>query len=219
VPTAAAPAEYTEYTAKALLGAAGVPVPEGRCCADRAAAHAALGALAGPVVVKVLHPGVAHKSELGGVHTGVSSAAELDAALDAIDAIGLPGPAGYLVERQAADGVELIVGAVRDPAFGPVVLLSLGGHRAELSTPVGLRLAPLSGPDAEELVDALPEAVLNGFRGQPAVDRPALAELLRRVASLLVERPELAELEINPVRLTRSGPVALDALITVVGGR
>jgi acetyltransferase len=214
-----ATAEYTEYTAKALLSAAGVPVPEGRRCVDRAAAHTALAALTGQVAVKVLHPGVAHKSELGGVHTGVSSRAELDAALDAIDAIGLPGPVDYLVERQAPGGIELMVGAIRDPAFGAVVLLGLGGHGAELAAPVGLRLAPLSVPDAEELVDALPEAVLTGFRGYPAVDRAALAELLRRVASLFTTRPELVELEINPLRLTRSGPLALDALITVAGGR
>lgn len=221
-----------EHEAKALLGVYGLRTPRRIAADDRAAAHAALDALGGPhaaggqgapVVVKVLDAAVAHKSDVGGVHVGVRDHAALDAALDAIDAIGAgvrggaPVARRYLVEEMAAPGVELIVGGLRDAVFGPVVLLGLGGVGAELAGPPVLRLAPLSLARALEMVDALPAAVLDGFRGAPAVDRPALAAVLRAVGTLVSEHDDVTEVDCNPVRLTPDGPIVLDAL--VVAGR
>lgn len=213
-----------EDEAKTLLAGYGLRVPRRVVAADRGAAHAALAALGGPVVVKVLDARVLHKSDVGGVHVGVRDGASLDAALDAIDAIAIPGadagpgaaagePRRYLLEELAAPGVELIVGAVRDAVFGPVVLLGLGGVAAELAGPPVLRLAPLSPERALEMVDALPPAVLDGFRGAPAVDRPALAAVLRAVGTLVSEHDDVAEVDCNPVRLAPDGPVVLDALV------
>jgi acetyltransferase len=169
-----------------------------------------------PVVVKVLAADVLHKSEVGGVHVGVGDPAALDRALDAIDAIPAPvgsAPRRYLLEEMAAPGTELIVGAVRDAVFGPVVLLGLGGVMAELGGEPVLRLAPLSAARAEEMVEQLPAPVLDGFRGAPPVDRPALAALLRAVGALICDHGDVAEVDLNPVRLTAHGPVALDALV------
>jgi acetyltransferase len=205
-----------EYAAKRLLAEAGVAVPQGRACGSREEAERALGELGGPVVVKILDAGIAHKSDHGAVHTGVRTTADLARALDAIDAVAagvLGRPARYLVERQAAPGVELIVGAVRDAAFGPVVLLGLGGVGVELAPEPVLRLAPLSDADATDMAGALPGALLAGHRGAPPVDVPAVAGVVRAVASIITGNAGIAELDVNPLRLTPDGPVALDALI------
>jgi acetate---CoA ligase (ADP-forming) len=197
-----------EHTAKAVLDALGVPTPERRVCPDRAAAHAALGELGGPVVVKVLDPAVAHKRAAGGVHLGVHGPAALDAALDAIDAIPGRGTAGYLVEAQAGTGHELLVGGFRDPAFGPVVAVGPGGSHVELLGSPALRLAPLSVADVDEMLAALRPGLV-GDEG------PALAAVLLAVSDLLMGAPQVAEIDVNPVRLTPSGPWALDALVVV----
>lgn len=207
-----------EDEAKTLLAGYGLRTPRRVVADDRAAAHAALDALGGPAVVKVLDARVLHKSDVGGVHVGVSDQASLDRALDAIDAIEVPGAGAaparrYLIEELAPAGVELIVGAVRDAVFGPVVLLGLGGVGAELAGPPVLRLAPLSPERALEMVEALPAAVLDGFRGAPAVDRPALATVLRAIGTLVSEHDDVAEVDCNPVRLTADGPLVLDALV------
>lgn len=207
-----------EDEAKTLLAGYGLRTPRRVVADDRAAAHAALDALGGPSVVKVLDARVLHKSDVGGVHVGVRDHASLDRALDAIDAIEVPGAGAgesprYLLEELAPGGVELIVGAVRDAVFGPVVLLGLGGVAAELAGPPVLRLAPLSPERALEMVGALPRAVLDGFRGAPAVDRAALATVLRAVGTLVSEHDDVAEVDCNPVRLTADGPLVLDALV------
>ena len=203
-----------EDEGKKLLESYGVPTLARRVADDRAAAHGALADLGGAVVVKVLDASVLHKSDVGGVHVGVRHAAGLDAALDAIDAIKPANPSRrYLIEEMAGAGTELIVGATRDAVFGPVVMLAMGGVTAELGGEPILRLAPLSPARAAEMVAALPSAVLDGFRGAPAVDRDALGKVLRAVGRLVSEHHDVAEVDLNPVRMTQRGPVALDALV------
>jgi acetyltransferase len=210
-PTRSAGPPLDEDEAKSLLGAAGVRTPGRRVAADRAAAHAALRAIGGPVAVKVLDAAVLHKTEVGGVHLGIREHDALDTALDAIDLI--PGRHRYLLEEMAPAGPELIVGGVRDATFGPVVLLGLGGVGVELNTEPLLRLAPLSAERAREMVDALPPEVLGGFRGAAAVDRTALAELLRAVSAVLTDHDDIAEIDLNPVRLVAGEPIALDVVV------
>ncbi|MFG1943933.1 acetate--CoA ligase family protein [Nonomuraea sp. NPDC048826] len=207
-----------EYEAKAVLARRGIRVPEGRACEDREAAGRALAELGGRVVVKILDASVTHKSDHGGVRPGIRTPADLDEALDALDEVAarLGVRPRYLVERQAPPGPELIVGGLRDRAFGPVVLLALGGVGVELAPEPALRLATLSRADAEEMAGSLPAPLLAGYRGAPPVDVPAVADVLLATASILVSRTDIAELDINPLRLTPEGPIALDALI--VGG-
>lgn len=212
-----------EHEGKVLLESYGVRTPRRWVAEDRASAHAALADLvrAGSrAVVKVLDAAVPHKSDVGGVHVGVTDPVALDRALDAIDAIGGAGgaPRRYLVEEMAPAGTELIVGAVRDGIFGPAVLLGLGGTAAELGGEPVLRLAPLSAARAEEMVQRLPRAVLEGFRGAPPVDRAALAELLCAVGDLVSDHHDVAEVDLNPVRVTARGPVVLDALVVAALG-
>lgn len=197
-----------EDGAKTLLGRLGIATPPRFACDTRAAAHAALRALGGPVVVKLLDAAVLHKSDVGGVHVGVRTAADLDLALDRI------GARRYLVEAMAPSGVDLIAGARRDPVFGPVVLLGLGGTAAEALGDVAIRLAPLSAAECSTMPgDLAARALLDGWRGRPAVDRARLGSLLAALGAALAANPWLAEIEINPLRATADGLLALDAVV------
>ncbi|KMS69962.1 acyl-CoA synthetase [Streptomyces viridochromogenes] len=212
---------WDEDQAKTLLGALGVPTMPRRACADRAEAHRALAELPGPVAVKLLDAAVLHKTEIGGVRLGVRTPDELDAALDAIEAAGAsptrrrPHVPRSLVESMAPAGVDLVVGARRDPVFGPVVLVGLGGTTAEALADVSIRLAPLSVSEAAAMpAELAARALLDGWRGGPVLDPAALGEVTAALGDLLAAHPELAEIEINPLRITAQGLVALDAVCT-----
>ncbi len=171
------------------------------------------------MVVKVLDPAITHKTEVGGVHVGVGAGPALEAALDAIDRLAAPAPARYLVEELLPPGLDLIAGGVRDPSFGPAVLVGLGGVVAEALGDTAMRLAPLSAGDGHEMLDELlGRKLLDGFRGGPRVDRDALVAVLASIGELLAAHPEIAELDINPLRATAGGLVAADALIVVDPG-
>ena len=190
-----------EHTSKELLTSLGIATPARRVCPDRETAHAAFASIDGPVVVKILDSTVAHKAAIGGVHIGIESPAALDAAVDAIDLIRGPSARGYLVEEQVEDGIEVLVGGVCDPVWGPVVAFGRGGRDVELHGPA-MRLAPLSDRDVAELVAEV----------DPTLDSVALAPVIHAVAALLA-CSEVAEVDVNPVRLISQGPVALDALV------
>ena len=219
---------FDEDQAKTVLGALGIATPPRRVCTTRAQGHAALAALGGTVAVKLLDAGITHKSDVGGVFLGVRDAAGLDRALDALESAGHLGgfqggsgfrPPGsqhrrYLVEAMAPAGVDLLAGARRDPVFGPVVLLGLGGVVAEALADVAVALAPLSAAEAAGLAARLAgRALLDGFRGGPVADRAALGAVLAKLGALLAANPGVEEIEINPLRLTAEGLVALDAVL------
>lgn len=205
--------DLDEDEAKTLLGRLGIDTPQRRACAVRADAHRALTELPGPVAVKVLDASITHKSDVGGVHLHVRDAAGMDVALDALEAMGAR---RFLVESMAPPGVDLIVGAARDAVFGPVVLLGLGGVTAEALEDVVVAPAPLGPAAAAALGDALAgRALLDGFRGGPVTDRNALGTVLRALGDLLVDHPEISDVEVNPLRVTRDGLLALDAVLTM----
>jgi acyl-CoA synthetase (NDP forming) len=206
-----------ENEAKNLIDSLGLTTPARRVAGTASEASAALAELGAPVVVKVLDAAITHKSDVGGVHVGIRTEAELGLALAAIDRI--PGaasdgqPRRYLIEKQAEKGIELIVGGIRDDAFGPVVLLGLGGVDVELGGEPILRVAPIGEAEALSAVDELPASLLAGHRGAAAVDRAALARILVAVSTLIAEHGDIAEIDLNPVRVTASDTLVLDALI------
>ena len=205
-----------EDAAKSLVETFGIRTPRRIVCADRPAVRAAFAKLGAPAVVKVLDAAITHKTEVGGVHVNLRDNAALNAALDAIDRI--PGRHRYLVEEQAKPGVELIVGGLNDPSYGPSVLVGLGGIAAEALGDVAMRLAPLSAAEAEDMLDDLRgKKLLDGFRGAPAANRAALVQAIVAVGRLMAAHPEIRELDLNPVRAYPDGVVALDAVV-VVGG-
>jgi acyl-CoA synthetase (NDP forming) len=213
VPVAVPHRDLDEDEAKTLLGELGIATPPRRACADRAEAHQALADLPGPLAVKLLDAEVTHKSDVGGVHLGVRDAAALDSALDALEGIGAT---RFLVESMASGGVDLIVGAARDPVFGPIVLVGLGGVVAEALADVAIAPAPVSAHAAGELADELfGRALLDGFRGGPVADRAILGRALAALGDLLVTHPEIENVEVNPLRVTADGLLALDAVLTM----
>ncbi len=199
-----------EDAAKTLIARCGIAVPKRRACIGRSEALAAFRALGKPVVAKVLDPRITHKTEAGGVHLGIETEDALVRALDAI--------AGerYLIEEMAPPGLELIIGARNDPSFGPTVLLGLGGTAAEAMGDAAIRLAPLGEDDVEEMIGSLAGRALFGpWRGAAAPDRAAIVGAVLAVAALIAARPEIVELDLNPVRAYPDGLIALDALVVL----
>ena len=199
--------------AAGLLAAAGIPVTAGATCASVEAAVSAAEQRGFPVVAKVLHGDLLHKSDVGGVRLDLTDAAAVRAA--ATDLLGLAAGAQVLVQRQAA-GAEVIVGGLRDPQFGPVVLVGLGGILVEAMDDVAVALAPLHPDEARRLLAGLRGyAVLAEPRGDVARDLDALAATICAVGDLLASVPEIAELDLNPVLAGADGCRAVDWRIRV----
>jgi acetate---CoA ligase (ADP-forming) len=191
---------------RSLLEAYGIPVvPERRAETPDEAASAA-AELGFPVVVKTAAAGV-HKSDVGGVALDLADEA---AVLAAATRIGGP----VVLQPMIAAGAELLAGVTQDPMFGPLVAFGPGGVLAELIGEAGFRLAPLSDVDALELVTNGKAGVLvRGFRGAPPADEAALVDLLLRLSQLADDLPEVAELDLNPVKAQPSGCIAVDSRI------
>ncbi len=211
-----------EPAAKALLRARGIATPRGEVVALGTDLAAAAERLREPLVLKAFGPGIVHKSDVGAVRLGLR-ASELETARREMDAqlrrCGCTA-AGFLLEEQHAGGLELIVGVVRRPPFGPVALLGLGGRLVEALDQNVLRLCPLDERAADEMLDSFPgAALLAGTRGFPPADRAALRSVLLALAGTggIAEQlgASLAELECNPVVATPNGAVALDARLIV----
>ncbi len=192
---------------------------------DHGVAHSAKEAvdiaarLGYPVVLKVVSPDAIHKSDVGGVVVGLEDGSSVMDAYDQIIAAvrgHVPGADihGVLVSKQAEAGLEVIVGALDDAMFGPTVMFGLGGIFAEVLRDVTFRVAPLERGDAQEMIREIRGwPLLQGSRGQPGCDVEALIELLLAVSRMVVERPEIEELDLNPVRLFERGLMVLDVRV------
>ena len=201
-----------------LLREAGLAVIDARPAATVDAAVAAWQALgATSVAVKLDAPGIAHKSDVGGVRLALADDAAVREATTELLELGrrLGGAVrGVLVAPMIAGGVELIVGGRRDPLVGPVVLVGLGGVFAEVLDDVAVALAPVTEDEALRLLDRLHgRALLAGVRGGPAADTRALARLVSAVGRVLVDRPGIVEIDLNPVIAGPAGAIAVDALV------
>ena len=197
------------WAARELLASAGIEFPPARRVADLAEARAATAELGYPVAVKAL--GLLHKSDAGGVALGIEDEQDLEGAFASMTTLKAE---RYSVERMApvAEGVELIAGCLNDPRFGPIVLVGLGGIYAELLDDTAVALAPVDAALAEELIRSLRGApILAGARGRRPVDVAAAAKALAALSVLAAKRPDLAELEINPLLVLPDGALGLDA--------
>ncbi|MZR13684.1 CoA-binding protein [Maritimibacter sp. DP07] len=215
-PAAPLTGAFDEARAKELLRDYGIAAPQSRLCETRAEAEAAFAELSKPVVVKIAAADIAHKTEAGGVVLDVATDADLAAALNRIAAIPTATPERVLIEEMAPDGIELIIGGIRDPSWGPCVVLGLGGILAEAVSDSAVGIAPLSDMDVDNMLEGLRgKALLDGFRGLPRADRSAVSAAAMAVGRILAEHPEIAEIEINPLRVNEAGAVALDALVVI----
>ncbi len=199
-----------------LLATYGIRCLVGETATTPEAAADAAARLGGPVALKVWSPDISHKTDVGGVRLGVEPAAVREEARSLLERVRHARPdariEGVSVQPMAPRGLELILGMVRDPQYGPLVLVGLGGIYVELLHDTAARLAPFGPAEAKAMLAELRIApALAGIRGLPAVDQSALAEKMWRFAWLAVDHPELAELEVNPLLATPDGVVAVDA--------
>jgi acyl-CoA synthetase (NDP forming) len=211
LPEAAEPVADTGYFgSRALLEQAGVPFAAARRVTSWDEAREGAAELGYPVVLKAL--GTLHKSDAGGVAVGLADEAQLQTAFDELTE--RLGPPELSVEATAPvqDGLELILGARRDPRFGPVLMVGVGGLYAEIVRDVAVALAPVTADEAAELLRGLRVApLLVGARGRPPLDVRAAAEAAAALSRVAAEHPEISELEINPLLVLPRGCVGLDA--------
>ncbi len=198
----------------ALLLAYGLPLAAARWATSPADAGARAAELGGPVALKALLPWVLHKTEAGAVRLGLEDAGAVTEAARELER--RLGAQRFLVQAMAPPGVEMLVGLVGDPRFGPVVACGAGGTAVELLGDVQVRLAPLSTPEAGEMVRELRTfPLLDGFRGAARANVAALEDVVVRVAALGSAHPAVAELDLNPVVVTPGGAVVVDARVRV----
>lgn len=202
-----------------LLQAYGIPTAPAVLATSAAAAAAAGDSIGYPLVLKIVAPAIVHKTEVGGVEVGIDSAVEARAAFDRI--IGgarkaHPGTviSGVLVQKMMPGGRELIVGMSRDPLVGPLLMFGLGGILVEVLGDVVFRLAPVNRLEARDMLRSIRGVrLLQGVRGAPPADLPALEDILIRVGRLAADFPAIAELDLNPVLAFGDGAVAVDARV------
>jgi acetate---CoA ligase (ADP-forming) len=202
-----------------LLSCYGVPVAEWRLAGSPEEAAAAAAELGGPVALKAVAPGLVHKTEAHAVRLHLTGADQVrTAAGEMAAAVAAEGYTvdGFLVQRMVGEGVELLVGVVHDASFGPVIACGAGGTAVELLKDVAVRITPLTDLDAAEMVRSLQTfPLLEGYRGAPRADVAALEDLLLRVSALVEAHPEVAELDLNPVRALADGVMVVDARVRV----
>jgi acyl-CoA synthetase (NDP forming) len=198
-----------------LLSAYRVPMSRQAVVDNADDAVAAATTFGYPVVLKLAEPGL-HKTDIGGVRVGIADERQLRCAVRDLDVIG-GGPGQQLIiQPMAGKGTELIVGAVHDAQCGPVVMLGAGGVLTDVLGDRSFGLAPLTEGDAQRLLGRLRSgALLDGFRGAPHVPRSAVTDVLVRVAALVDDVPEIAELDLNPLICRSDGVLAVDARVRV----
>ena len=218
MPVDASPVTHTlsEAASKALLRTHGVPLLDEREVVDTEAAVVAAGELGLPVVVKLCGEAIAHKTERGLVRLGLGDERDVSLAASELLAAATPpdGDVTLLVAPMVKGTRELIAGVAVDPQFGPTVLLGVGGILAEAVGDAVVRLVPLARADAEDMIDGLAtQALLGPFRGEPAVDRDALVEVLLGLSAVAEADPSIVAVDLNPLIIVDGRPVAVDALV------
>ena len=211
----------TEVEAKRLLAEAGIPVVETRLASSKEEAAAVAGELGYPVALKIVSEQISHKSDVGGVKLGLSSADEVTAAFDTImEAARSAAPDatldGVSVQRMAEPGIEVITGMTTDAQFGPVLMFGLGGVLVEVLKDVAFRVVPITARDARQMVREIQGfPLLQGHRGQEPADLEALEGLLVKLSEFVEAHPDVTELDLNPVFAYPKGAVAVDARIVL----
>jgi len=210
----------SEAESKQLVARHGIPVTAEAVVASAEEAVAAAEGIGFPVVVKLCGPAVAHKTERGLVKLGLRDGAAVAAGAAELLAAARPedGDVGLLVGEMVSGARELIAGFVRDDEFGPCVMLGIGGVLAEALGDVAFRLAPLEPVDADDLVDELSnQALLGPVRGEPPVDRAALAGILLGLAAAGEHDERIRSIDLNPLIVAGGVPRAVDALVEIDG--
>jgi acetyl coenzyme A synthetase (ADP forming)-like protein len=206
----------TPAEAHMLVEAMGIATASARLVSTEADAVAAARAIGYPAAVKAVGPGIVHKSDVGGIVLDVRDEAALHDAWAALRSRVGEAMTAALVQQMIPGGVELLIGAVIDPTFGPLVACGSGGVLVDLLQDTMFRIHPLTDVDAKELIGSLKSApLLRGYRGRPPADERAVVDTLLRVSALLEICPEIQELDINPLKVLERGVRAVDVRVRV----
>lgn len=210
-----------EVESKELLEQNGVRTSGARLAGTAGQAVEIADAIGYPVVLKILSPDIAHKSDVGGVALNLADAGAVRDAFEAMmRSVQAAQPTAHIdgvsVQRQSAPGTEVIVGMSKDPQFGPVIMVGLGGVLVEVLRDVAFRLVPLEPRDARDMLHEIKGfPLLEGYRGSPPADLAALESLILNVSRFVEAHPEIEELDLNPVFAYPDGAVAVDARVIV----
>jgi acetyltransferase len=206
-----------ENEANQVLEAYGFPLLKSQVVSDKSQIKDAAGKIGFPLVMKIVSPQIIHKSDAGGVKVGISSQAEAEAAYDTIIANAKKYDPKAVIEgiymvQMAGKGVEVILGATRDPKFGPLIMFGLGGIMVEVMKDVTFRLAPMWESSAANMISSIRAFdVLKGVRGAKPSDTGKIKECILRLSQMLVDNPEIKELDINPMIVLPEGEGAVVA--------
>ena len=205
----------SEYAAKQLLAAYGVPVTREILAQEKKQAVEAADTIGYPVVLKACSSELMHKSESGVVVVGIDTADALLTAYDRVVSATSAPLEGILIQEMVYGRRELVVGLNRDPQFGPCVMLGLGGILTEAIKDIVFRVAPFDQTEALDMMDELRStAILDSFRGEAGVDRTILGKTLQAVGQVALDHDAIAEIDINPIIIDARGDIkAVDALV------
>ncbi len=208
-----------ENEAKTILTEYSIPVTKFNLAKNETEATEHADRIGYPIVLKIVSPDIIHKSDAGGVLINLKTTADVASAYKKIienvkkykaDAKIL----GVLVQEMAPQSTEVIVGAIKDPQFGQTVMFGLGGIFVELLKDVNFRIAPLTAEEAKEMITQLKAfPLLNGYRNTPPADLDALIRIICNVSRLVMDQPEIKELDLNPIMAYPKGAKAVDARI------
>ena len=208
-----------EPEAKLVCVEYGIPVTEFRVASNGEEAVKFAGEIGYPVVLKVVSPEIIHKSDAGGVMINLQNPSDVSDAyrkiLENVRKYNADARiVGILVQEMAPQSTETIVGAIKDPQFGQTIMFGLGGIFVELLKDVSFRIAPITADDAKEMITQLKAyPLLKGFRNSPPADIDALVGILLSTSRLVMENPEIKELDLNPVLAYQKGAKTVDARI------
>ena len=206
----------SEADSKVLLAPFGIPFLPERSVIAADEVATALDGIDGPFAAKLCGDSIAHKSERGLVRLGLPDVVAVEDAVTELLAAGRPedGVTGVLLAPMVGGLREFLVGVSTDPVFGPTITVGVGGVLAEAIADVSVRLVPIRRVDAFDMLRGLrTRALLESFRGEPAVDLDAMADLLLAVSTAAQTIDDLVAIDLNPVRIVDGAPVALDALV------
>ena len=197
-----------------VLQAYGIPVADYQVVQGKGDLQKAMEELGKPVALKVVSPEISHKSDVGGVMLNLNDFSQAEKAYEKMNSLNEGKVAGVLVQKMVLEGKEVILGAKRDPSFGPVVLFGLGGIYVEILKETSLRVAPINRSESEEMISETKGSdIFKGLRGEQPLDTEALVESLLRLSQLVTDFPEIEGVDINPVKVLEKGAIAVDARI------
>jgi len=208
-----------EHEAKAICQKYGIPVTKFKVASSVEEAVKFAEEIGYPVVLKIVSPDIIHKFDVGGVMLNLKSAEEVKNAYNQIiENVRKHKPnariLGVNVQEMAPPSTEVIVGAIKDPQFGPTIMFGLGGIFVEVLKDVTFRIAPITEEDAKEMISEIKAyPILRGFRGAPPADIEAITKILVNTSKLVMEHQEIKELDLNPIMVYKSGAKTVDARI------